>query len=258
MMIFFFSIHLTAAEYVLARKSKGEVLLFRRGKFRPVKNATDEESFLPHTDDHGSSETKNSEILPSNLLKQNVVFQWENVSYDVKIPKGSRRLLHEVDGWVKPGTLTALMGVTGAGKTTLLDVLASRATLGVVSGEILVNGHPRDNGFQRKTGYAQQLDFHLPTTTVREALRLSAILRQPHLTPTKTKIAYVEEVIDVLEMKSYADAVVGVPGEGSLHTRSLRIGLTNSGLNVEQRKRLTIAVEMAAKPELLLFLGMLQ
>jgi ATP-binding cassette subfamily G (WHITE) protein 2 (PDR) len=40
-------------------------------------------------------------------------------------------------------------------------------------------------------------------------------------------------------MEEYADAVVGVPGEG---------------LNVEQRKRLTIGVELAAKPELLLFL----
>jgi len=40
-------------------------------------------------------------------------------------------------------------------------------------------------------------------------------------------------------MDEYADAVVGVPGEG---------------LNVEQRKRLTIGVELAAKPELLLFL----
>lgn len=39
--------------------------------------------------------------------------------------------------------------------------------------------------------------------------------------------------------ESYADAVVGVPGEG---------------LNVEQRKRLTIGVELAAKPALLLFL----
>lgn len=64
-------------------------------------------------------------------------------------------------------------------------------------------------------------------------------MRQPKLTPVREKIAYVDEVIKVLEMESYADAVVGVPGEG---------------LNVEQRKRLTIGVEMAAKPELLLFL----
>ncbi|MCQ5086570.1 hypothetical protein NE685_12490, partial [Cutibacterium acnes] len=37
----------------------------------------------------------------------------------------------------------------------------------------------------------------------------------------------------------YADAIVGVPGEG---------------LNVEQRKRSTIGVELAAKPKLLVFL----
>jgi ATP-binding cassette, subfamily G (WHITE), member 2, PDR len=49
----------------------------------------------------------------------------------------------------------------------------------------------------------------------------------------------VEQVINLLDMQEYADAVVGVPGEG---------------LNVEQRKRLTIGVELAARPQLLLFL----
>lgn len=43
----------------------------------------------------------------------------------------------------------------------------------------------------------------------------------------------------MLNMEEFAEAVVGVPGEG---------------LNVEQRKLLTIGVELAAKPELLIFL----
>ena len=51
-------------------------------------------------------------------------------------------------------------------------------------------------------------------------------------------MAYVAEVIKLLDMHDYADAIVGVLGEG---------------LNVEQRKRLTIGVELAAKPPLLLF-----
>lgn len=131
------------------------------------------------------------------------------------------------------------MGASGAGKTTLLDVLASRVTMGVVTGQMLVDGRQRDSGFQRKTGYVQQQDLHLSTSTVREALNFSALLRQPKTTPKKEKLDYVDEVIKVLEMESYADAVVGVPGEG---------------LNVEQRKRLTIGVELAAKPALLLFL----
>lgn len=118
-------------------------------------------------------------------------------------------------------------------------MLATRVTVGVVSGDMLIDGRPKDSSFQRNTGYVQQQDLHLATTTVREALRFSAILRQPASTPRKEKIAYVEDVIKLLDMEPYADAVVGVPGEG---------------LNVEQRKRLTIGVELVAKPQLLLFL----
>lgn len=107
-----------------------------------------------------------------------------------------------------------LQGASGAGKTTLLDVLASRTTIGVVSGVALVNGQSRDSSFQRKTGYAQQQDIHLDTSTVREALRFSASMRQPANVPRAEKFAYVEEVIDLLDMRLYAEAIVGVPGEG--------------------------------------------
>lgn len=130
------------------------------------------------------------------------------------------------------------MGVSGAGKTTLLDCLADRVSMGVITGEMLVDGKIRDQSFQRKTGYVQQQDLHLETSTVREALEFSALLRQPATTPKAEKLAYVDEVIKLLDMQEYADAVVGVLGEG---------------LNVEQRKRLTIGVELAAKPPLLLF-----
>ena len=96
-----------------------------------------------------------------------------------------------------------------------------------------------DDSFQRKTGYVQQQDLHLPTATVRETLEFSALLRQPSRYSKPEKLAYVDEVINMLEMQAYRDAVVGVPGEG---------------LNVEQRKRLTIGVELVARPALLLFL----
>lgn len=86
--------------------------------------------------------------------------------------------------------------------------------MGVVSGKIYVDGRIRNSGFQRKTGYVQQQDLHLATSTVREALIFSALLRQPKRVPRQEKIDYVEEVIKTLEMESYADAVVGVPGEG--------------------------------------------
>lgn len=111
--------------------------------------------------------------------------------------------------------------------------------MGVISGDMLVNGQPRDDSFQRKTGYVTQQDLHLHTSTVREALNFSALLRQPDNYSRKEKLEYVDTVISLLGMEEYSDAVIGVPGEG---------------LNVEQRKRLTIGVELAARPQLLLFL----
>lgn len=92
--------------------------------------------------------------------------------------------------------------------------------MGVVSGQILVDGRLRDTGFQRKTGYVQQQDLHLATSTVREALTFSAVLRQPRAVSHAEKVAYVDEVIRVLEMEAYADAVVGVPGQGAHRDRA--------------------------------------
>lgn len=239
-MAFFCFTYLAATEYISEAKSKGEVLLFRRGHSPPASgNASDEETGGQTTVADKGHDSGENEAPVANIHRQTAIFHWQDVCYDIKIKSEHRRILDHVDGWVKPGTCTALMGVSGAGKTTLLDVLATRVTMGVVTGEMLVDGRPRDQSFQRKTGYVQQQDLHLHTTTVREALRFSAMLRQPAHVSRKEKYEYVEEVIKLLGMEAYAGAVVGVPGEG---------------LNVEQRKRLTIGVELAAKPQLLLFL----
>ncbi|KAK5203138.1 Multidrug resistance protein [Exophiala xenobiotica] len=253
-MIFLCATYLVAAEYGQEKKPKGEVLVFRRGKMpketvKPKLSegiegsdgaARDTEAAITGTTVNYLNE---SELLNDAAIiqRQTTIFHWNDVCYDIRIKGGGRRILDHVDGWVKPGTLTAMVGVSGAGKTTLLDVLATRVTnsTGVVTGEILVDGTPRDDSFQRKIAYVQQQDLHLATSTVREALTFSALLRQPAHIPRTEKVAYVEKVIKLLDMQLYADAVIGVLGEG---------------LNVEQRKRLTIGVELAAKPQLLFFL----
>ncbi|KAF9895076.1 hypothetical protein FE257_004705 [Aspergillus nanangensis] len=233
-MVFFMFVYLFATEYISEAMSKGEVLIFRRGH-QPI-HTQDGEELRQET---AIRDDKSPQEATATIQRQTAIFHWQDLCYDIKIKAEERRILDHVDGWVKPGTATALMGVSGAGKTTLLDVLATRVTMGIVTGEVLVDGQPRDDSFQRKTGYVQQQDVHLPTATVREALQFSALLRQPAHVSRQEKLDYVEEVLDLLDMKLYADAVVGVPGEG---------------LNVEQRKRLTIGVELAAKPQLLLFL----
>jgi hypothetical protein len=47
--------------------------------------------------------------LSGTIQKQTSIFQWKNICYDIQIKKEERRILDRVDGWVKPGTLTALM-----------------------------------------------------------------------------------------------------------------------------------------------------
>ena len=212
--------YLVAAEYITAKKSKGEVLVFRRGHIPAALKDAGSDIEAGSTSKPGTAGSSDSVNL-NMIKKQTAIFHWEDVCYDIKIKKEERRILDHVDGWVKPGTLTALMGVSGAGKTTLLDVLATRTTMGVITGGMFVDGRERDASFQRKTGYVQQQDLHLSTSTVREALNFSAILRQPASVPRKEKLEYVDEVIKLLDMSEYADAVVGVPGEGMFSTLGL-------------------------------------
>ncbi|CAN0881782.1 Pleiotropic drug resistance protein 3 [Linum grandiflorum] len=114
-----------------------------------------------------------------------VVFQ--DVHYFVDTPKEMRdkgftsqklELLSGITGALKPGVLTALMGVSGAGKTTLLDVLSGRKTSGYIEGEIKIGGYPKvQHTFARVSGYCEQTDIHSPHITVEESLMFSAFLR---------------------------------------------------------------------------------
>ena len=125
-----------------------------------------------------SSETRMINGTPpqqdAQLIKNTSVFTWRNLRYTVKVPDGTRLLLDNVCGFIKPGSLGALMGASGAGKvgrdrlfhalthdlpfqTTLLDVLAQRKTEGTIEGEVHVDGRPLPIAFQRSAGYCEQL-----------------------------------------------------------------------------------------------------
>ncbi|KAG2488519.1 hypothetical protein HYH03_012840, partial [Edaphochlamys debaryana] len=145
------------------------------------------------------------------------------------------QLLSGITGFNEPGVLLALMGGSGAGKTTLMDVIAGRKTIGSISGTITVNGHTADpRAWSRVMGYVEQFDIHSPAQTVIEALRFSARLRLPPSFNDQQVKAYVEEVLEIVDMLPHMNSLVGSPGV--------------SGLSTEARKRLTIAVELVANP----------
>lgn len=167
---------------------------------------------------------------------------WRNIHYSVPVTvdgeKKDKVLLNAINGFAKAGTLTALMGSSGAGKTTLMDVLAGRKTVGKISGEIMVNGFAKESAtFNRICGFVEQQDIHLPTQTVREALLFSAHLRLPRTVTEEQRVKFVEEVLEILELKPIADRIIG---------DSLLPGLSPG-----QLKRVTIGVELVANPPIL-------
>ena len=126
------------------------------------------------------------------------------------------------------------MGSSGAGKTTLMDVLSLRKASGEVTGDIRVNGHPQEsNSFRRMTGYVEQFDTQSPQLTIRETVEFSAKMRLDESIPVETKLKFVDHVLKMIELDNIANFLVGDD---------------TGGLSFEQKKRLSIAVELASNP----------
>ncbi|XP_052156165.1 ABC transporter G family member 37 isoform X1 [Oryza glaberrima] len=190
-----------------------------------------------------SSASRKGMVLPFAPLS----ISFNDVRYSVDMPEAMKAqgitedrllLLKGVSGSFRPGVLTALMGVSGAGKTTLMDVLAGRKTGGYIEGDIRISGYPKkQETFARISGYCEQNDIHSPHVTVYESLVFSAWLRLPSEVDSEARKMFIEEVMDLVELTSLRGALVGLPGV--------------SGLSTEQRKRLTIAVELVANPSII-------
>lgn len=107
--IFFLGCYLLAVETITSERSKGEILIFPRGVLKKQsKTPHDEEAPATERRPVANNEWHQGEEV-KGIAKQTSVFHWKDVCYEVNI-KGERRVILDcVDGWVKPGTLTALM-----------------------------------------------------------------------------------------------------------------------------------------------------
>ncbi|XP_043687306.1 pleiotropic drug resistance protein 3-like [Telopea speciosissima] len=206
---------------------------------------------------NGSVEEESTNGHPENVAEpkrgrmvlpfEPLTMTFQNLHYYIDTPTAMRergfkqknlQLLHDITGAFRPGVLTALMGVSGAGKTTLMDVLSGRKTGGTIEGEIKIGGYAKVQGtFARISGYIEQNDIHSPQVTVEESVIYSAWLRLSPQIDSKTKADFMNEVLETIELDGIKDTLVGMPGV--------------SGLSTEQRKRLTIAVELVANPSII-------
>ncbi|KAI3775043.1 hypothetical protein L1987_49611 [Smallanthus sonchifolius] len=141
-----------------------------------------------------SANKKRGMVLPFEA--QSITF--DNIKYSVDMPQCFS---------------TILMGVSDAGKTTLMDVPAGRKTGGIIEVDIRISGYPKkQETFTRISRYCEQNDIHSPHVTVYESLIYSAWLRLPADVDENARKMFVDEVMELVELRPVMNALVGLPG----------------------------------------------
>ncbi len=127
---------------------------------------------------------------------------------------GSRIILDNITGSVRPGQVMAIMGASGAGKSTLLDILARKNKRGSVGGVTLVNGREvADAEFKSVTGFVDQEDTLMSTLTVYETVLYSALLRLPRDMSFEAKKFRTLETLNELGILKIKDMRIGDSGK---------------------------------------------
>eukprot|EP00928_Gymnodinium_smaydae_P009120 TRINITY_DN13373_c0_g1_i2.p1 TRINITY_DN13373_c0_g1~~TRINITY_DN13373_c0_g1_i2.p1 ORF type:complete len:1098 (+),score=153.07 TRINITY_DN13373_c0_g1_i2:96-3296(+) len=186
-----------------------------------------------------SGELQESSLNAAGLRRsgrQGVSFLLQEVNFD--LPDG-KRLLRDIDLSIAPGRRVAVMGPSGSGKTTLLAVLSGRASYGRVEGRLLVGGHSAEGlrMLRNVTGFVPQDDVLHGELTVIENIRFQAALRLPAGTTHEELTDVVTQVASDLNLVNVLHNRVGTP--------------ERRGVSGGQRKRVSIAMELVAKPLLL-------
>jgi len=129
-----------------------------------------------------------------------VEITWKNLTSSIMVGKRKKKtrrvLLNNVNGYVRPGQLLAIMGPSGAGKTTMLNLLAGRAYHQKISGQVLINGKEvPQTDYNQFTGFVTQDDVMHTFLTVKETIDFSATMRLPKEMNSKEKKERVKETI---------------------------------------------------------------
>jgi ABC transport system ATP-binding/permease protein len=147
-----------------------------------------------------------------------------------KVGTNQTVLLNDISLHIPTRSFVALVGGSGAGKTTLLDALSGLRP--AQEGSVFYNGQDYYHNFaafSTQLGYVPQDDIIHRELTVERALYYAARLRLPSDFQEEQVEQRIDEVLDDVEMK---------------HRRKLLINQLSGG----QRKRVSIALELLAKP----------
>ncbi|KAJ3403833.1 hypothetical protein HDU80_003692 [Chytriomyces hyalinus] len=151
----------------------------------------------------------------------------------LKYSLGEKVILEGISGEMQAGKMTAILGPSGAGKTSFMNVLMGKVAR--TSGQIAINGIPAEmHSFRKIIGYVPQDDIMLQELTVREVIHYSARTRLPRDWSGRQVDELVDSILKVLNLEHVAHMLIGDE--------------VNRGISGGQRKRVNIAMELAAAP----------
>ncbi|MEO8970199.1 MAG: FHA domain-containing protein, partial [Ktedonobacteraceae bacterium] len=149
-----------------------------------------------------------------------------------KVGNNAVVLLNDISLTIPPRSFIALVGSSGTGKSTLMDALNGLRP--AQEGSVYYNGqdyYSHIAAFRTQLGYVPQEDIMHRDLTVERALYYAAKLRLPQdFTPAQIE-QRIDEVLEDVEMT---------------HRRKMLIKKLSGG----QRKRISIALELLAKPSI--------
>ncbi|OGO39098.1 MAG: hypothetical protein A2W35_09320 [Chloroflexi bacterium RBG_16_57_11] len=140
-------------------------------------------------------------------------------------------ILKDISLTVNPGEFVALVGGSGAGKSTLLKAMNGYEPAN--HGQLLVDGellYPKLDLYRTQTGYVPQDDIIHRDLPVKLALQYAARLRLPDARPEEIQTR-IQDALRAVDLTEHAEKPVKVLSGG-------------------QRKRVSIAVELLARPTL--------
>nr|XP_022907988.1 protein scarlet-like [Onthophagus taurus] len=176
-------------------------------------------------------------------MEEGITLAWHDLSVYThtkdKSDKSYKRIITEVTGAIKTGSLVALMGASGAGKSTLMAALAYRSTGGiVVEGDILINGRPIGNYMRYLSGFMHQEDIFVGSLTVLEHMTMMARMKLDRRTTESERKYKIFELLKQLGLAKCINTRIGINGDSKV-------------LSGGEKKRLAFATELLTDPPLL-------
>lgn len=203
-------------------------------------NQTSGSSSSSHAEDSAEPEDIQMNLLPGDDGKAYLADSSSGSKLNKKQTFRTGRVLHGIDGVVRPGQMLAIMGASGSGKSTLLNLLAGRIKSSnrcKSGGSVLVNGAKRDfDQFTKLACFVEQDDTMFAELTVQEQLSYAALLRLPSSLTRERKLFRVESVIQELGLSKCKDTVIGSE--------------LVKGISGGERKRVSIGTELVTDPSL--------